>query len=97
MLASAGLFVLIEILLESTVWKQSGFRIPKYVYVIIAVGLDFLLEYIYIKRGRYERIAAIGFKLQKNTGVVISIIVVFLCIIGWFIYMIMFVPSGSGK
>lgn len=96
MLASAGLFVFIEILLESTVWKQSGFRISKYIYVIIAVGLDFLLEYIYIKRGRYEKIAAKGFKLQKNTGVVISIIVVFFSIISWFIYMIIFVPSGKG-
>jgi hypothetical protein len=97
MLASAGLFVLIEILLESTVWKQSGFRISKYVYVVIAVGLDFLLEYIYIKRGRYERIAAKGFNINMNTGVIISMIVVFFGTVGWLICYMIIVPPGSNK
>lgn len=42
MLAIAGLFAFIETSLEETVWKQSGFEMSKYVYVLTAVGLDFL-------------------------------------------------------
>ena len=96
MLASAGLFAFIETSLEETVWKQSGFKVSIYVYVLAAVGLDFLLEYIYIKRGRYEKVAAKGFNINTRTGVIIAIITIFFCIVGWLICFMIIVPPGKG-
>lgn len=96
MLSSAGLFAFIETSLEETVWKQSGFKVSIYVYVLAAVGLDFLLEYIYIKRGRYEKVAAKGFNINTRTGVIIAIITIFFCIVGWLICFMIIVPPGKG-
>lgn len=98
MLASAGICVFIEkVILEGVVWKNSGFSISLYLYLILVVGFNYVLEYIYIKKGRYERISVKGFKLPKYIGVTISILIIFICTIGWlFIYMLI-VPAGSGK
>jgi 4-hydroxybenzoate polyprenyltransferase len=95
MIATAGIFAFFEIILEITIWKQSGFKIPKYIYILLAVALDFLLEHIYIKKGRYEKIAAKGFNMNTRTGVVISIIVIFFCTVGWLICYMIIVPPGS--
>jgi hypothetical protein len=96
-LAFAGLLVLIDTLLESTFWKDSGFKISKYIYILVAVGLGFLLDYVYIKRDRYVKVAAKGFKINTKVGVIISIVVIFFCIVGWLICYMLIVPPGSAN
>lgn len=96
-LAMAGIFVILEIILEETIWKENNFKTSTYTVVIVGLGLIQLLKFIYTKRGRYEKVASKGFNLNKNTGVVISIVTIFLCTVGWIIgYMIIF-PPGTSK
>lgn len=97
MLAATGVSIFVEVLLEGTIWKENGFKISKYIYVLLAVGLNFLLEYIYIKRGRYKKVAAKGFNINTRTGTIISMIVIFFCIVGWLICYMIIVTPGSGK
>ncbi len=92
--AMAGLFSFIETILESTFLKQSNFKISSFFIVLVAVVLNQLLNYIYVKQGRYESISTIGFNLNNNMGVTISISVIFLCAIGFLIGYILIVPAG---
>ena len=91
----AGLFSFIVTILESTFGKQSNFKISSFFIVLIAVVLNQLLNYVYVKQGRYESISAIGFKMNKNMGATISISIIFLCAIGFLIGYMLIVPAGS--
>ncbi len=93
--AMAGLFSFIETILESTFWKQSNFKISSFFVVLAAVVLNQLLNYVYVKQGRYESISASGFKMNKNMGTTISISIIFLCAIGFLIGYMLIVPAGT--
>lgn len=96
MLAEASLSILLEICLENTVWKDSGFKIPNLVYIFLAVGFNYLLEYIYIKRQRYERVASKRFQLDMKLGMTIALVAIIFSIGGWIFPMIFIVLPASG-
>ena len=87
-LAITGLFVVLEGFLEDTIWKQTGFKTPALIVGIGALGIFQLLRFIYVKKGRYERIASKKFNLNKKAGVIISITIILLCGVSWIIDMV---------
>ncbi|MDE3184493.1 MAG: hypothetical protein KGM16_13830 [Bacteroidota bacterium] len=88
-LALTGIFVIIEISLENTIWKQNGFKTPTALVILAGLGLIQLLKFIYAKRGRYESVASKRFNMNKKAGEIISLVVVLMCMSGWIIgYMI---------
>jgi|SRR5579872_562868 len=96
MLTVAGTFALLDTLLTTIVWGEGGAKIRYLFYLVAAVGVDYCLEYIYIKRGRYERIAAKGFRLTKKAGLIISFVIVFFFGAGWIFVFFIIVPAGGG-
>lgn len=96
-LAITGFFVIVETILEHTIWKQSNFKISKYIVAIIGLGLIQFLNYIYTRRGRYDKISESGFKLNKRTGVVISIAIICFCTFGCLIIYMIIVPAGNAN
>lgn len=84
-LAITGLFVVLEGFLEDSIWKQTSFKTPALIVGIGALGIFQLLRFIYSKKGRYEKIASKRFNLNKNAGVIVSMVFVLVCISAWII------------
>lgn len=91
------ILALIE-LLKFTVMKWIDFGyITKFAFVITALLLMELYDYIYGKKKRYEKISDMKFtKIKYRTGFILSLIFIFGSFFLAALIFIHFVPAGSG-
>ena len=78
--------------------KSLQFHIPWFVYLICALAVMKLYDYIYITKDRYQRITAVipkKFKISDDTGAMICIAIVALLIFSPFIITTILVPFGG--
>src|SRR5476651_2380169 len=97
-LATLGVLVAIEELLEFTVLKPSGFQVPKLAFILIGLGVIQLYDFVYIKRNRYERVVLYQGRfasISKSAGVTIVIACLVLCFLSPFFMFMVFVPFGG--
>ncbi|PTQ99662.1 hypothetical protein C8P68_102490 [Mucilaginibacter yixingensis] len=88
-------------------WVLDSYLVSKHVLeanvsriTFLAVGLAimYLLQYIYIDKGRYAALASGGgFKISKNTGVVVTFVFLFLSFLLPFITLPLFYKFGSAR
>lgn len=83
-LGIAGICAAIVIIIQN-VLQQGEIHIPKLIIGLGAIGINFVLRYVYVKQGRYEKIVTKGFNLSKKAGVIISMAMILFCISGWLI------------
>ncbi|RTL47358.1 MAG: hypothetical protein EKK39_14450 [Sphingobacteriales bacterium] len=81
-IALTGIFVIVEINLEDTIWAESNFKTPAYLVVIVALIIYYSLVYVYVKKGRYEKIINKNFGISKKVGIIISLAIFFFCTVG---------------
>jgi len=74
----------IDHIVEFFVFDNFKSIIPIYIYILIAITLMWVFDYIYIKRRRYQRIVIPKYQkrnLPDKTGIIISISVVILSLL----------------
>ena len=78
--------------------KSLQLQIPWFVYLICALAVIKLYDYIYITKHRYQRITAVipkKLKISDDTGAMICIAIVALLILSPFIVTTILVPFGG--
>ena len=98
-LMTMGLLYSINECFESGKNKSLQFHIPWFVYLICALAVMKLYDYIYITKNRYQRInkeIPKKFGISDDTGAMICVAIVALLILSPFIITTIFVPFGSG-
>ena len=98
-LMTMGLLYSINECFESGKNKSLQFHIPWFVYLICALAVMKLYDYIYITKNRYQRInkeIPKKFGISDDTGAMICMAIVALLILSPFIITTIFVPFVSG-
>ena len=98
-LMTMGLLYSINELLENGNIKSLQFHFPKLLYLVIALVVMKLYEYVYTTRNRYQIIVKeipLKFNISDDTGTIICIAIAFLTILSPFIVTIIVVPFGGG-
>lgn len=76
--------ICLDMIIEYFVFRSFKSIIPNYIFVIIALFFMWLFKYIYVVKGRYNRLLEThkqGFNVSENTGIRLSIIFVFLSLL----------------
>ena len=97
-LMTMGLLYSINEFLELGRIKSFQFHIPWFVYIIGALAVIKLYDYIYITRDRYQKVATEipkRFNISDDTGAVICMAIVAIFILSPFIITTIFVPFGG--
>ena len=80
--------------------KTAIFKPAYIVLLIVGIGTMQLYRYIYINRGRYERLNQANtkpFNASERVGQVLSIIIVFFSLIALFILIVLFAPPPQAS
>jgi phosphatidylglycerophosphatase A len=76
------------------------FQIPKLIFLVIALLIMKLYDFIYVTNKRYQKITSNRNQIlvfNENIGMWISMAIVAICILSPFIVITIFVPFGSKK
>jgi hypothetical protein len=96
-LATTTFLVAIAEIFAFTIFKNSEFPIPKFIFVGVGLGIMYLYDFLYIKKERFATISEEDKIKTKNpqTGIVITMTILLIAILLPAIIFICFVPFGD--